>query len=80
MARGKKFTAEQIIGKLREAEVELSRGKKVPEVCRKIGVAEQTYYRWKKEYGELRMDQPKRLSIANETLFRQTALAGLNGW
>jgi hypothetical protein len=46
MSRGKKFTAEQIIGKLREAEVELSRGKKVPEVCRKIGVTEQTYYRW----------------------------------
>jgi transposase-like protein len=61
MPRGKKFTAEQIIGKLREAEVELSRGKKVPEVCRKIGVTEQTYYRWKKEYGGLRMDQAKRL-------------------
>jgi putative transposase len=59
--RGKKFTAEQIIGKLREAEVELSRGKKVPEMCRKLGVTEQTYYRWKKEYGGLRMDQAKRL-------------------
>jgi transposase-like protein len=58
---GKKFTAEQIIGKLREAEIELSRGKKVPEMCRKIGVTEQTYYRWKKEYGGLRMDQAKRL-------------------
>ena len=56
MPRGKKFTAEQIIGKLREAEIELSRGKKVPETCRKIGVTEQTYYRWKKEYGGLRMD------------------------
>jgi putative transposase len=61
MPRGKKFTAEQIIGKLREAEVELSRGKTVPEACRKIGVTEQTYYRWKKEYGGLRMDQAKRL-------------------
>jgi Transposase len=50
MPRGKKFTGEQIIGKLREAEVELSRGKKVPEMCRKIGVTEQTYYRWRKEY------------------------------
>jgi putative transposase len=58
---GKKFTAEQIIGKLREAEVELSRGKKVPQMCRKIGVTEQMYYRWKKEYGCLRMDQPRRL-------------------
>jgi putative transposase len=43
MPRGKKFTAEQIIGKLREAEVGLSRGKKVPEVRRKLGVTEQTY-------------------------------------
>ena len=61
MARGKKFTAEQIIGKLREAEVELSRGKKVPEMCRKIGVTEQTYYRWRKEYGGLQVDQARRL-------------------
>ena len=45
MPRGKKFTAEQIIGKLREAEVELARGKTVPEVVRKLGVTEQTYYR-----------------------------------
>lgn len=61
MPRGKKFTAEQIIGKLREAEVELSRGKAVAEAFRKIGVTEQTYYRWKKAYGGLRMDQAKRL-------------------
>ena len=43
MARGKKFTAEQIIGRLREAEVEFARGKTVPEVVRKLGVTEQTY-------------------------------------
>jgi putative transposase len=61
MPRGKSVPAEQIIAKLREAEVELARGKKVPEVCRKIGVTEQTYYRWKKEYGGLRVDQAKRL-------------------
>jgi putative transposase len=41
--------------------VELARGKKIPEVCKQIGVTEQTYYRWKKEYGGLRMDQAKRL-------------------
>jgi len=45
MPRGKKFTAEQIIGKLREAEVGLAQGKTVPEVVRKLGVTEQTYYR-----------------------------------
>ena len=60
MARGTKFKPEEIISKLREAEVELARGRKIPEVC-KIGVTEQTYYRWKKEYGGLRMDQAKRL-------------------
>ena len=46
---------------MREAEVELARGKKIPEVCKQIGVTVQTYYRWKKEYGGLRMDQAKRL-------------------
>ena len=61
MPRGKQVSARQIIGKLREAEVELARGKKVPEVAKKIGVTEQTYYRWKKEYGGLRVDQAKRL-------------------
>jgi putative transposase len=61
MPRGKKFTAEQIIGKLREAEVELARGKTVPDMVRKLGVTEQTYYRWKREYGGLRTDQAKRL-------------------
>ena len=52
---------DQIIAKLRQAEVELVRGLKVPEVCRKLGVTEQTYYRWRKEYGGLRTDQAKRL-------------------
>ncbi len=60
MAR-KPNTAEPIITKLREAEVELSRGKKTPEVCRKLGVSENTYYRWRKEYGGLRTDQARRL-------------------
>ena len=61
MARGTKFKPEVIIAKLRKAEVELARGRKIPEVCKQIGVTEQTYYRWKKEYGGLRMDQAKRL-------------------
>jgi putative transposase len=61
MPRGKKFTAEQIIGKVNEAEVGLAQGKTVPEVVRKLGVTEQTYYRWKREYGGLRTDQAKRL-------------------
>jgi transposase-like protein len=60
MAR-KRHTAEDIIGKLREAEVGLAQGMVVPEVCRKLGVSEQTYYRWRKEYGGLSRDQAKRL-------------------
>jgi len=57
----KRHTAEQIITKLREAEVELAKGASVGQVCRKLEITEQTYYRWRKEYGGLRMDQAKRL-------------------
>ena len=58
---GKRHTPEQIIHKLRQAEVELSQGSTVPQVCKKIGVTEQTYYRWRNEYGGLRLDQAKRM-------------------
>jgi transposase-like protein len=57
----KRHTAEQIIARLREAEVLLAKGTKMPQVCRKIGITEQTYYRWRKEYGGVRTDQVKRL-------------------
>ncbi len=57
----KRFTAEQIITKLRQAEVEVSRGRALAEVCRKLGTSEQTYYRWRKEYGGLRVNHLKRL-------------------
>ena len=60
MAR-KRYTAEQIIGKLREAEVALAQGDPVAKVARRLGVTEQTYYRWRREYGGLRVDQAKRL-------------------
>ena len=57
----KRHSAEQIINKLRQAEVELAKGVKIPQVCRKLAVTEQTYYRWRKEYGGVRTDQAKRL-------------------
>ena len=57
----RRFTAEQIIQHLREAEVLLSQEKTIAQVCKKIGITDQTYYRWRKEYGGLRMDQAKRL-------------------
>ena len=57
----KRYTAEQIINKLREAEVLLSQGEKVAVVTRKIGISDVTYYHWRKEYGGLSVDQAKRL-------------------
>ncbi len=57
----KRHTSEQIIGKLRTAEIELAKGLGTPDVVRKLGITEQTYYRWRKEYGGLRLDQAKRL-------------------
>lgn len=52
---------EEIIGKLREAEIVLSQGGSVADASRRIGVTEQTYYRWRKEYGGLKMDQARRM-------------------
>ena len=57
----KAFKPEQIIGKLREAEVLLSQGFTVGEASRKLGITEQTYYRWRREYGGMRVEQAKRL-------------------
>jgi transposase-like protein len=57
----KRHTPEQIIDKLREAEVELAKGVGVPQVCKKLGVSQQTYYRWRNDYGGMRTDQAKRL-------------------
>jgi len=57
----RRYTPEQIISILREAEVALSQGQSVGQVCRTLGVSEQSYYRWRKEYGGLRTDQAKRL-------------------
>ena len=57
----KRFTPEQIIQHLREAEVLLSQEKTIAQVCKKIGITDQTYYRWRKEYGGVRTDQAKRL-------------------
>jgi len=57
----KTFTAEQIINKLREVEVLISQGATTIEASRKAGITEQTYYRWRREYGGMRIDQAKRL-------------------
>jgi putative transposase len=57
----KRFTAEQIIGLLREADVKLSQGRQVGQTCRDMGITEQTYYRWRKEYGGMKTLQVKKL-------------------
>lgn len=56
-----RHTPEQIVAKLRQAEVELARGQTIPQVCKQLGITDQTYYRWRKEFGGLRLDQARRL-------------------
>ena len=74
----KRYTAEQIIGLLRQAEVELAKGRTVGEVCRTIGVSEQSYYRWRNEYGGLKVDQARRLKdIERENVRLKRAVADL---
>ena len=57
----KRFTPEQIIRKLREAEVALSKGQTVGQACRQLEIGEQTYYRWRKEYGGMKFSQAQRM-------------------
>ena len=59
--RRKRHSPEQVIRKLREAESSLSAGKSVEEVCKALGVSEQTYFRWKRQYGGAKADEVKRL-------------------
>jgi len=75
----KAFTPEQIINKLREAEVHLSQGDSVGEVSRKLGVTEQTYYRWRREYGGMRVEQARRLKeIEKENVRLKKLVADLS--
>ena len=75
MAR-KRYTTEQIIGHLRQAEILISEGKTIIEAARHLGVSEQTYYRWRKEYGGMEVDQARRLKeldLENQRLKRLVA-------
>jgi len=72
----KRYSAEQIVGKLRQADVELGKGKRVPEVCRLLGISEQTYYRWRQKYGGMApavAKQVKALEKENARLKRLVA-------
>jgi transposase-like protein len=74
----KRHSTEEIIGKLREVEVLVGRGGSLGDAIRSIGVTEQTYYRWRKEYGGLKMDQAKRLKeLERENMRLRKAVADL---
>ena len=62
----KRFKVEQIIHHLREADVHLAQGQTVGEVCRRIGVSDQSYYRWQKAYGGLKVEQARRLKVLEQ--------------
>lgn len=57
----KQFSGTEIVGKLRQADVQLAQGKNVPEVCRELGISQQTYYRWRNKYGGMSPDMIKQL-------------------
>jgi putative transposase len=61
MARKRRHTPEQVIGKLREAEVKLAKGTAIAQVCKDLAITENTDYRWRREYGGMKVDQARRL-------------------
>ena len=74
----KRFTPEQIIGILREADVKLSQGRSVEELCRELSITEQTYYRWRREYGGMKVTQARRLKdLEKENTRLKKAVADL---
>ena len=79
--RSSRHSTEQIVNKLRQADVELAKGQSIAAVCKQIGITDQTYYRWRKEYGGLKVDQAKRfkeLEQENARLKRLLADAELD--
>ncbi len=75
----KTYTPEQIINKLREAEIHINQGISIAEASRKIGITEQTYYRWRREYGGLRIEQARKLkSLERENARLKKLVADLS--
>lgn len=66
MAAAKRYTAEQIVAKLREAEKLQAQGTTIPGVCKKLGVSEQTFYRWRSKYGAMKEDEAHRLKALEQ--------------
>ncbi len=78
MSRRRRYTLEQIIGMLREAEVRLSQGATIGEVCHGLGVSKESHYRWRREYGGMEVSQAQRLKdLERERARLKKAVAGL---
>jgi len=76
--RRKRYSPEKIIGMLREAEIALAQGMSVGQVCRELAISEQTYYRWRKQYGGLKISQARRMKdIKRENTRLKKAVADL---
>jgi len=74
----KRYAPEQIVGKLRQIEVLISQGKTIPVACRDAGITDQTFYRWRKEYGGLQMEQARKLKdLQKENAQLRRAVADL---
>jgi len=74
----KRYSPEKIIGMLREAEIVLAQGMTIGQVCRELSISEQTYYRWRKQYGGLKMSQARRMKdIQRENTRLKKAVADL---
>ena len=75
----KRHSAEQIVSKLRQADVELGKGSKVPEVCKQLGISEQTYYRWRTKYGGMAPEIAKQMkSLEKENVRLKRLVADLS--
>lgn len=72
----KAYTPEQIVSKLRQAEVLLAQGESIPQVVKKLGISDVTYYKWRKTYGGMRLDQAKRLKELEKENARLKKLIG----
>jgi len=76
---GKRFKAEEIVMKLREIELAMNKGMDVQQACREAGISEQSYYRWRKEYGGMKVDQAKRYKeLAHENTQLKKLVADLS--
>ncbi len=70
----KRYKPEEIINKLRSAEVELSKGRTTGQICRKLEITEQTYYRWRKQYGGMKVEQARRFKELEAEVFESDCL------